>query len=246
MSSSLNDIAYAHICKLLVEDKILPDHRLSEQNIAKELGISRTPVREAIRRLCGEGVLRQVPSSGTYLTRPSIDDIQEIYEVRETLECHLVKKAVPFMTHRDYKLIRGNYLEMQKAVKQMKESGAPFLVGEPLARFLKADWSFHRHLLESAGNQYALKLLDDAQLKGCVFGVRSHRRNVEHLDRVLYLHQKIGRAVTKGDAVAAANWLRTHIRESRRDSLNALRETEVRLGQASRSISAYSAFAKNS
>lgn len=227
MEPSLNETAYAHICRLLMENRISPNKRISEQTLAKKLGISRTPVREAIRRLREEGVLQQIPSSGTYLRAPDSEGIQEIYEIREALECFLVRKAVPLMTNRDFKQIRHHCVEMKKAVDQMLAVGEPFLHGDPLSRFLKADWAFHRLLVEPSGNRQALKVLDEIQLRGCVFGIRSHRRNREHLDRVLYLHRQIARAVSKGNSGSAAHWLRTHIRESRRDALTAFRDGET-------------------
>lgn len=226
MKKPLNETAYAHICQLLIDNQLSPNKRISEQYIAKTLGISRTPVREAIRRLREEGVLQQIPSSGTYLRTPDTESIQEIYEIREALECFLIKKSVPLMTNRDFKQIRQHYLEMKKAVSEMQSKGQPFLTGDPLTRFLKADWAFHRLLVEPSGNQQALKVLDEIQLRGCVFGVRSHRRNSEHLTRVLHLHRQIARAVSKGNPGAAAHWLRTHIRESRRDALAAVRGGE--------------------
>ena len=240
MSQSLNDIAYTYICKLLVEDRILPNQRLSEQYLAKELGISRTPVREAINRLCGEGILHQVPSSGTYIMEPSIDDVLELYEIREALECYLVKKAVPMMTHADFKLIRKEYETMKDAVEQMKKAGDIYLSGDILGQFLKADWAFHRHLIESADNRHALKILDDTQLKGCVYGIRSHRRNEEHLNRVLRLHRRIAIAVTQGNENSAAHWLRMHIRESRRDAIDAIKKTNPSPAKPDGAVSAYS------
>ena len=244
MATSLNDTAYAHICRLLMENRIHPNQRLSEQHIAKELGISRTPVREAIRRLRGEGILQQIPSSGTYLLPTNGDNVQEIYEIREALECFLVKKAVPLMTNRDFKQIRERYVEMKKAVDEMQASEAPFLTGEPLSRFLKSDWAFHRLLVEPADNHQALKVLDDIQLRGCVFGVHSHRRNIEHLSRVLYLHRHVAKAVSRGSAISAAHWLRMHIRESRRDALAAIRENEISSGKSTEQQSAYNVIMK--
>lgn len=228
---SLNDLAYTHICRLLVEDRILPNQRLSEQNLAKEIGMSRTPVREAIRRLQSEGILYQRPSSGTYVVSPSPDDVQELYEIREALECYLARKAIPQMNHLDYMTIRRTYEEMKGATDEMQASGAPYLIGEPLSRFLKADWSFHRQLIEAAGNRHALKILDDTQLKGCVYGIRSHRRNMEHLSRVLYVHKQIAVAAKKNKVNAAVHWLRTHIRESCRDAMAAIHATTSLAGE---------------
>ena len=219
----LNDLAYTHISRLLVAGRIRPDQRLSETHLAREIGVSRTPVREAIRRLSKEGILRQVPSSGTYLILPGEHDIEEIYDIRESLECYLVKKAVPSMSELDYKRIRKKFSIMKQAVEQMKQSGVPYLAGLPLRRFLRADGEFHRHLLEAADNRSALRILDDANMRSCVFGIRSHRRDSEHLTRVMSVHQRLMHSAIKGNVAATVHWLRIHIQESRHGALAAIR-----------------------
>ncbi len=225
MNRQLNDLAYTHISRLLVEGRILPNQRLSEQYLAAEIGVSRTPVREAIRRLSKEGILRQIPSSGTYLILPGEHDIEEIYDIRESLECYLVKKAVPRMSEADYTRIRKKFAIMKKSVEQMNQADDPYLTGLPLRRFLKADGAFHRHLLEAADNRSALRILDDANMRSCVFGIRSHRRDSTHLTRVMYVHQRIAQSAIKGDVAATVHWLRIHIQESRRGALAAVRST---------------------
>lgn len=71
---------------------------MSEASIAREIGVSRTPVREAIRRLQNEGVLYQIPSSGTFVAEPDRSQVIEAYEIRQTLECFAVGKATRRMT----------------------------------------------------------------------------------------------------------------------------------------------------
>ncbi len=71
VAEALSDIAYRLITKKLMAAELLAGQKISEQSIASECGISRTPVREAVRRLTEEGVLYQVPSSGTARSRPS-------------------------------------------------------------------------------------------------------------------------------------------------------------------------------
>jgi len=79
MSTSLNSRAYEYIRGMLVSNQIAAGERLSEARLASELGVSRTPVREAIRQLCSDGVLYQVPSSVTFVAIPGRPEIIESY-----------------------------------------------------------------------------------------------------------------------------------------------------------------------
>jgi DNA-binding GntR family transcriptional regulator len=69
VAEALSDIAYRLITKKLMAGDLVAGQKISEQKIATECGISRTPVREAVRRLIEEGLLYQIPSSGTYVAR---------------------------------------------------------------------------------------------------------------------------------------------------------------------------------
>ena len=85
MGETLSDVAYRHISKKLVSGELVAGQKLSEQTIAAECGISRTPVREAVRRLTEEGLLYQIPSSGTYVARPDRRQLIDAFDVRMAL-----------------------------------------------------------------------------------------------------------------------------------------------------------------
>ena len=92
-ASFLSHKAYAYVQDQLVRGRWGLNERISEKTIADELGISRTPVREAIRKMISEGLLYQVPSSGTFVTNPDRQSISEMFEVRMALEGLAVEKA---------------------------------------------------------------------------------------------------------------------------------------------------------
>ena len=85
------------ICKQLREKltngDLPPESRIVEQDLAVEFGVSRTPVREAIRRLASEGYLVSVPNLGTFVKRFSLADVKEMFEIREVLEGLAFKNA---------------------------------------------------------------------------------------------------------------------------------------------------------
>ena len=92
-TSSLSQIAYQKIRQRLFASDFHAEDRISETVLASQLGISRTPVREAIRRLQNEGLLHQIPRKGTFVVQPDRDELIETYDVRRALECMAARKA---------------------------------------------------------------------------------------------------------------------------------------------------------
>jgi DNA-binding GntR family transcriptional regulator len=212
--SFLNLDVYQYIRQMILTNRVTVGERLSEARIADELDVSRTPVREAIRQLCHEGLLHQVPSSGTFVVLPGEAEIIEAYEVREALECAMLRKSIRKFLPRHRIELRRYLREMLHAVRAMRDAGDAFLTGEPLARFLDADQNVHALILEVAGNNLALRIVSNAQVRNRIFGNTSHRRNLAQMSRVLLLHARFTRAICQGNGKAAVHWMRTHIRES--------------------------------
>src|SRR5437867_830283 len=82
----LNQQAYEEIRRRILEGEFQPSSPLSEHQLAATLQLSRTPVREAIKRLEKEGLVRSIPNRGTFIAELSAHDILEIYQIRERLE----------------------------------------------------------------------------------------------------------------------------------------------------------------
>src|SRR4051812_19007371 len=90
---SIQEKAYLYLRGKILSGELAPGKALSEASIARELGNSRGPLREAVRRLTAEGFLRQAPSGGSIVVDFSRRDVAELYELREALEVYAVGKA---------------------------------------------------------------------------------------------------------------------------------------------------------
>src|SRR3954466_13379045 len=90
---SIQEKAYTHIRGKILSGEFAPGAALSEASIARELGNSRGPLREAVRRLTAEGFLRQGPSGGSLVVEFSRRDVAELYDLREALEVYAAGKA---------------------------------------------------------------------------------------------------------------------------------------------------------
>jgi len=229
---ALSDLAYRSITRKLMASELLAGQKLSEQKIAAECGISRTPVREAVRRLIEEGVLYQVPCSGTYVARLDRRQLIDAYEVRMALECFALGRAVRSLTRDQRAELRRDCEIMREVAGGLRRPGKAVLDGKPLVTFLKADLSFHLLLLKAAGNALVIKIVTHAYQRNHFFGHYSHRRDLNHVAWAWHHHTEIERAVRLGDPERAARWMRTHIAWSRDDALTAFDQTQINLAHA--------------
>jgi DNA-binding GntR family transcriptional regulator len=221
VAEALNDIAYRLITKKLTSSELVAGQKISEQQIATECGISRTPVREAVRRLTEEGVLYQIPSSGTYVARMDRRQLIDSYEVRMAIECFSLDHAIKNLTRETRQELRRLCDEMHAIVVNLRSNKRKMLDGPPLVAFLSADLSFHLLILKAAGNRMAIKIVNNAYQRNQFFGHHSHRRDLLHLSWAWMYHAKIERSIRRGDAEGARRWVRAHITRSMNDALAA-------------------------
>ncbi len=118
-----------------------PDSRIVETKVARELGTSQAPVREALRGLAALGVVEIAPFRGARVRRPSRREILEAYAVRSALESLAARLAVPRMTDDDLRQLAGYLEAMQAAARDGDDH-----------RLAEADASFHERIVELADN----------------------------------------------------------------------------------------------
>jgi Transcriptional regulators len=215
----LSQFAYEKIREMIRESKLSAGMKVSESKLANLLGVSRTPVREAIRQLQSEGLLYQIPQSGTYVSRPGRREIAEIYDVRMALEDRAILRGGPRLTHEQIDQLSQHYQRMHGIFVEFLESGKPTLQGTPLRSFLEADMAFHLVIFEAADNQTAIKIFLDVQMRNRGFGDQSHRRDEKHLRAVLHSHAAILRALQIQDIPEARLKMEEHLQNSLRDAL---------------------------
>lgn len=219
--SNLRQRAYDHLQRKLLSGELHAGSLVSEQSLAAEIGMSRTPVREAIRTLEQEGVLEQVPRYGTRVRKLERRDLIELYELREAVEPFAVAKAAVSALPEDILSLRSLCDEIGKLARELTKSKLPSLDASQMLRLLSADLGFHLMLLRAAGNHRMMKIVSDSRLLTGIFGTQrqAHTRSV--LEQTHREHQTILDAVEKGDAKAASRAMAEHIRASKQQALAA-------------------------
>src|SRR5690625_3156449 len=133
----LNEQVYAAIKNAIIEDELKPGEKLSVERISKELGVSRTPVSNAMQVLERDGYVIILPQSGTYVRQLSLEEIKAIYELRESIEGMIVKLII-------------NKIDRQQ-LKQFSKSFDQFLSRyndvEVIDEYFNLDLAFHEYLI---------------------------------------------------------------------------------------------------
>ena len=195
----LRVLVYEEIKMRILKGEIAPGQRLMEVETSEELGVSRTPVREAIKKLEKEGLVVIEPRKGTYAAKISDEDLIEILEVRESLEALAAQYAANRMKPQQKEKLVAVAQRYEKAVSDGK-----------LSMMIKHDTEFHRILVEGSGNKTLISLIE--QLQELLLRFRYlYYDNSKRAEQNPPEHRRIVDAVMAGDEKEAYDATMAHI-----------------------------------
>lgn len=219
--SLLADKAVAHIRKLIATGRLLQGERVKELEISNELGISRGPVREAVRRLSASGLLIAAPNLGSRVIVLHEGTVRQAYQVREVLESLGASLAARNMD-RD---------EGEALVEMLKEHEEAMMATSPTSYPAGgSDWDFHLRILQGAKNEFVWRICG-VELRDIMTLMRAqHRSSEKRGRRALQEHRWIAEAICDSQDDLAGALMTQHIRASRDNLLAGMsqREKEAR------------------
>ena len=201
--STLRQQAYQHLRERLVSGELSAGTQLSEPDLAKQLGMSRTPVREALRQMENEGLLDYEPRFGAMVRVPERDELGEMYAVREALEGYAAAEAAQKIGPPDLEKLEMAFRQMCDIADTFRDSGQGVLDADHLREFIQADLNFHKIVIAAAGNRYMSKILDDTRLLVRVFTATFWRYDTEKLAEAIQFHQRLLAAMRDRDSESA-------------------------------------------
>jgi DNA-binding GntR family transcriptional regulator len=216
----LRQQAYQHIQRKIMAGDLPAGGVLSENELAREIGISRTPIREAIRRLENEGVLEQVPRFGTIVRRLQRRDLVELFELREALEPYAVAQAAGRVTPDDRAMLRKLCKEIKLIADEVEARPNAVADAALMRRLLSADLGFHMLLIRASGNTRMMKIVADSRLLTRIFGTPRQEHDRAVLQETYRFHSRILDAVEAGDGETARTLMAEHIRASMREAID--------------------------
>jgi len=200
LGTSARDRVYDALREAIVSAELEPGRRLSENELADLLGVSRTPVREALVRLRDDRLVAIVPQLGTFVTLIGSDAVADAHFVREALECNAIRIAAQLAQPADLVGLQANLAEQERAVQ----------TGDAEA-FDRLDEALHRAICDLSGREVAWRISQRA--RGQLDRVRRLSLPAPgYRQQMVDEHHQVVAAIADNDAERAERALRHHLR----------------------------------
>lgn len=215
---------YEQISSAIIDGVFPPGMIVTEPELSARYGVSRAPLREALRRLEARQLLERSPYRGMRVVEPSARMIRELYEVREVLEGLACRKAAMLITPAEIAILREMLAEERRSISSRAKAPAD-RDGRP--RFL----NFHSMIARISGNRELLELLDSEILRFLRADYRRRIHRPEAIRKGHIEHTAILRALADRDADLAEMLMRRHVANTCRQREQAL-EDQAAAGSA--------------
>jgi len=193
------DFAYALLHRAILNGEFQPGDHLRLDELAQQLGASRTPLREAVRRLQTEGLVTIAAHRGVVVSGFSIAELAELYHIRSVLDGLAVRLATPRLTQDD--------LETMDVILARMEAGTGVLSAEEINAL---NWQFHNLLYRNAESPILYDMITNLYAKTQRYRVYSFR-NQERNTQIRLEHRQLYRALVAGDPAEAERCAITHL-----------------------------------
>lgn len=199
--SNLTSLAYKSIKDYILVGRLGEDSRLTEEFLSTQLGISKSPIREALNRLEAEGLIRIEARRGAYLRSFSVKEVADLYDLREALETHAVRTA---------EFSVELFKELHRNVQRLRE----YLKANEKGKYIDEDMRFHAAIAGATGNTKLCGVLENLQNQIWLFRRKTY--DISSSTAADY-HEKILDALEGGDRERAEKKMREHISEVRKN-----------------------------
>ena len=198
-AKSLKEQAFDKLKELIITGAFEPGELQNEKRLAEALGVSRTPVREALLELSREGMVAFVPGKGVEICKLTTQQVREVFEIRRIIEGYVIKKIAMRLTEADIKEIDRNISNQEMMLSRTERLG-----------FIEYDKQFHLYLASKIGNQQIGSILDNLRDQMHLMGVRAIE-DYSRMKQVIEEHRAIFAGLKEGNPIKAFNALIHHL-----------------------------------
>lgn len=216
----LRDVVFNTLRRAILTGQLKPGERLMEVHLANRLGVSRTPIREAIRKLELEGLVIMIPRRGAEVARITEKSLKDVLEVRRALDALSVELACERIRAEDIERLGEACLEFEKAAK-----------GKDLSVIAKADVALHDIIVEATGNLRLQQLVNNLSEQMYRYRFEYIKEENSHATLVDE-HREIYESIMNRDKLRAATAAKLHIDNQEKSIIRQIRlENESRLNK---------------
>jgi DNA-binding GntR family transcriptional regulator len=194
------DRAYLHLKQRILSRDYAGGSLLTEGEVAEAVGVSRTPVREAMLRLSAEGLLRLYPKRGALVVSLGADEVRDILEARELIETHAIELVLDLADDALLDELEERLADMRRYVRRHDVQG-----------FIQADREFHRTIVAAGGNEILTKLYDSLRDRQLLMGAVLMRGAPGRPASAVDEHALILQAMRAGDRAGLRQAVMAHL-----------------------------------
>jgi len=203
-SGNLSNSLFHQLRTDILQGKLKPGEKLTEQRVCQEYVVSRTPVREAFQKLENDGLIETIPNRGAFVVGVSDRDISDMYELRRAYEELAVRWAIERITDEEFEQLKEAYEFMEF-----------YTMKKDIPKMLNINMQFHQIIYNAAHNRMLLHTLTNFQVYTKQRrGEKTYADN--YLEEVLAEHQEIFQAFVDHDAEAGAAAVGRHLENAKK------------------------------
>lgn len=214
--------AYGFLREKLIAGELPPGSRLSDVALSKEIGISRTPVREAINQLASEDLVELIPHNGAFVKVPDERELIELYDLRQLLETFAVTRAASMISEENLSRIEGLIESMDTAIEELAASGSDKPTAALRHRWVMTDYAFHLVLFQSCDNRKVMRIASDLRMLTQAFIFRKDDPDTSPLEVMREAngeHRDLFHALEEGNQKRASEIIARHIERAKNKTL---------------------------
>lgn len=196
----LRDVVFHTLRRAILMGELEPGERLMELQLTEKLGVSRTPIREAIRKLELEGLVVMVPRKGAAVAKITEKDLLDVLEVRCSLEELAVELACERISEEALQLLESSMKEFQESLSS----------GKDITAIAEKDVQFHDIIFEATGNRRLIQMVSNLQEQMYRYRIE-HLKNPDTYPQILQEHEEILACLVKREREEARAAIRRHI-----------------------------------
>lgn len=212
----LRELVFESLREAIIKGRLHPGERLMEIQLAEELGVSRTPVREAIRKLELEGLVLMIPRKGAYVSQISMKDIADVFEIRRALEGLAARLAAERATEEEVERLERALVKISEVAEAEDLTGAVAL-----------DTDFHEELMQASHNPRLSQLVSNLREQIQRFRLTSLSQP-GRVKLAVAEHRKIVDAIASHDAELAQNLAYEHIENAENSLMEVISEAGLK------------------
>jgi DNA-binding GntR family transcriptional regulator len=211
--STLHEETANTLRDMIMTGELKEGDKIKENELCASLGISKTPLREALRVLSAEGLVRLVPNRGAYVSTPTFEDIEEMFDVMSVLEGMCARTATEKMTGKDLSSLQNIHERLEQEFERRNQKA-----------YIHFNNLYHTFLQEVAGNQTLSQIINGLRQKILLYRFQSLNLP-ERFGQSIQEHRELMGAFRNRDPKKAETLMRSHLKKQC-DSLEKLRKAD--------------------